>query len=161
MEIARKSIPLGENTFYVRRYEPFLGVEILGDLQAQFAGPFMNTINGKPSGSEEERNAEMMAALGKLSKSMDGKAIRTLAEKLVDPEYVSVEVGRGGETQKANKIAFALAAQNGMTSADLLQLCWEIVVYNYAEVVSRVTSPTGPAGRFLKANPLANSIQNS
>lgn len=153
----RHEVKIGDNSFYIRRYNPFMALEILGDLQKQFAGPFLGVLDGKAAGTEGEGQAAMMAAFSKLSATIDGKTLRTLAKRLLDPDYISVSID-GAEPKKLDEITVGLA----ITSVgDLLQLCWEVISYNFAEVVARIASPTGPAGRFLKQNPSENSVPNS
>lgn len=156
-EIDRKEVPIGESVFYIRRFPPFIALEMLGDLQKQFAGPLLAALDGKEGASEEENRAALMAGFSKLSASMDGKTLRALAQRLLDKECISVSIN-GAEPRKLDDAAVALSMR---TSADVLQLCWAVITHNWAEVLSRLASPTGPAAAFLKANPSANSALNS
>lgn len=142
MSVKVHEVRIGENDFYIRRFQAFAAVEVLGDLQKQFAGPLLGMMDGKPSGSPEEANANMMAAFGKLSATIDGRTLRDLAKRLLDKEYVSVSI-EGGQVRKLDDAAIALSLE---TAADVLQLCWEIVKFNFAEVVARFNTPFTPAG---------------
>lgn len=156
-EIVRKEVKIGESVFYIMRFPPFIALEMLGDLQKQFAGPLLAALDGKEGASEEENRKAMMAGFSRLSSSMDGKTLRALAERLIDKEYISVSID-GAEARKLDERAVALSMQ---TSADVLQLCWAVIAHNWSEVLARLASPTGPAAAFLKANPSANSALNS
>jgi hypothetical protein len=82
----RKEVQIGEHVFYIARYEPFLALEILGDLQKQFAGPFLAAMDGKASENDATRTQTMMQAFANLSGQMDGKTLRELAKKLINPD---------------------------------------------------------------------------
>lgn len=155
-EISRHEFKLGDNVFYIKRYQPFLGLEILGDLQKQFAAPMLGLLNGKSGGSEEENAAAFSAALSRLSQTIDGKTLRALAERLLDKEYVAVSIDNAPE-KKLDASAVALSLT---TTGDLLALCWEVISFNFAEVLQRIASPTGPAASFLRANRPENSAPN-
>ncbi len=142
-------LTIGEHTFYIRRYDAFLSVEILGDLQRQFAGPLLGMIDGKQSASPEEANATMMAAFSKLSGTIDGKTLKALAERLINPDFVSVSI-EGAPVRRLDKTAVNLCLD---TAADVLQLCWEIVKHNYSEVIARFNTPFTPGDGFPTASP--------
>lgn len=153
----RKEVQIGEHMFYIARYEPFLALEVLGDLQKQFAGPFLAALDGKPSENEGARTQAMMVAFANLSGQMDGKTLRELARKLINQDYVSVALEGG---QKVEKLSIAMQTQAFESVSDIIQLCWEIIQHNFAEVIARLSSPTGPA-RALMGSRSANSAQSS
>ncbi len=119
-------VNIGENTYWIHRFPAFEAVEVLGDLQRQFAGPLLG----------------MMAAFGKLSSTIDGKTLRDLAKRLLNKEYISVSI-EGGQTRKLDEPAIALSLE---TAADVLQLCWETIRFNFSEVIARFNTPFTPAG---------------
>lgn len=153
----RHKVSIGDNDFFIRRYDPFLALEILGDLQKQFAGPMLSMIDGKAGGSEEQNQAALMAAFAKLSATMDGKTLRALAERLLNPEYVSVSIG-GAEPRKLDASAVMMSLSG---AGDIIRLCWAVVSHNYSEVLARLASPTGPAGGLWNRSLSANSGKNS
>ncbi len=138
-------VRIGENDFYLRRFGAFQAVEVLGDLQKQFAGPLLGMMDGKQSATPEEANAAMMAAFSKLSATIDGRTLRDLAKRLLDKEYVSVSI-EGGQVRKLDDAAIALSLE---TAADVLQLCWEVAKHNFGEVIARFNTPFTPAGTSL------------
>ncbi len=141
MAVRTLEVRIGENEYFIRRYDAFLAVEILGDLQKQFAGPLLGMMDGKQSASPEEANASMMSAFSKLSGTIDGRTLKSLAERLINPEFVGVSI-EGAPVRKLDKTAVNLCLE---TAADVLQLCWEIVKFNYAEVIARFNTPFTPA----------------
>lgn len=156
MALSIHDVTIKENTFHIRRFQPFLALEILGDLQKTMAGPFISALDGRASQSEAESGAAMMAAFGKLSASIDGKGLRLLAERLLNPEYVSVTIGDATQARKLDAAAIGLSLE---TAADILQLCWEVVQHNYAEVIARLANPTILASSLQGGQP-ANFVTN-
>jgi hypothetical protein len=145
-------VPIGDNTYYIRRFQPFLALEILGNLQKQFAGPILAQLDGKETPRNEageivlnpEAGQRMMESLSRLSEKLDGTTLRKIAETLVDKEYISVSIN-GADPRKLDATAQGLAFES---VADIFTLCWEVLKFNYSEVIARLSSPTGPA-RFL------------
>lgn len=136
------------HTFYIQRYPPFVALEILGDLQNRFAGPFISMLDGKPSGNDAETTKAMMEAFAKLSGSLTGQELRKLAERLLDKQYISVAVnGENPRPLDAGAIGLSLE-----TAADIIMLCWEVVQHNFAEVLARLSNPTSSAAGFLMQN---------
>ncbi len=140
-------VNIGENTYWIHRFPAFEAVEVLGDLQRQFAGPLLGMMDGKQSASPEEANANMMQAFGKLSASIDGKTLKALAERLVIQQrgkspIVTVSMN-GEEPRPVDDRTVNLCLE---TAADVLQLCWEVIRHNFSEVIARFNTPFTPAG---------------
>ena len=82
------------NTFYIRRYDVFLSLKILGEVQKRFLVAFTSLMeaNDKSIGQEaQERN--LFKAIDSLSKSLDGESIVALVKLVLNPEFVSVSIG--------------------------------------------------------------------
>jgi hypothetical protein len=163
---------IGANTFYIRRYAPFVALEILGDLQQRFAGPLLDAM-GSPSGAsggkpatltpnplleavqppenagEQDMLGVMLRGFAKISAGMNGRELATLARRLIDAEKVAVSIN-GGEARKLTNDMIEAA---GMTPADIIALCVEIVKVNFADFFTQFASPIGQAQAFLRQNP--------
>lgn len=147
-----REVEIGSNKFYIHRFPPFEALEILGDLQKQIAGPLLAVVNGKQGESDEIKQSAMKEAFEKLSSKMDGKTLRQMAERLMDKDRIFVSI-EGAEPRKLDVAAVGLS----ITSvADIIFICWEVISHNYAEVLARFASPTGPGG-FLNRNRPVNS----
>ena len=153
VNLATHEIKIGENVYYITRFQPFYALEVFGDLQKLLVGPFISQLDGKetPKNANGEMvlNAEagksMMAAFANLSDRLDGKTLRKVAEMLITKDNVSVSID-GAEPRRMDASAQGLAIES---PADIIELALEVAKFNYSEVIARLMSPTGPA-RFLQ-----------
>lgn len=147
-------VTIGENVYYIKRFPPFLALEILGDLQKQFAGPLIAQLDGKEAPKNADGNVvldaesanKMMQSFANLSNKLDGKTLREIAEKLLTENNVSVAIN-GDDPIKFNKQAQGLALEN---VADIITLCWEVLKFNYAEVIARLANPITAARQAIR-----------
>ncbi len=137
---AVKKVAIGGNTFTIRRFAPWDGLEILGDLQMQFIAPAMGVVDGKEAGSDMKFMAQAMDGVANVLRGLPGKRAVELGKMLINPELVVVEIGRDGS--KLNDVAMQ---QADMTVGDVLELCIEIVMHNYADFWPRIVARFGPA----------------
>lgn len=136
---AVKKVTIGGNTFTIRRFTVWDGVEILGDLQMQFIAPAMGVLDGKEAGTDMAFMAQAMDGIANILRGLPGKRAVELGKMLINPDLVVVEIGRDGS--KLNDTAMA---QAGMTVGDALELCIEIVMHNYADFLPRIVARFGP-----------------
>ena len=122
-------------------------------IQKLFAAPFISQLDGKESPRDADGNIvlngdsanKLMQSFAGLSEKMDGKTLRKIAETLITRENISVSIN-GGDPRPLDAAAQGLALES---AADIIALCWEVIKFNYAEVITRLSSPTGPARAFL------------
>ena len=151
---ASHEFTIGDNIFYVRRFPPFQALEILGDLQKQFAGPLISQIDGKESPRDAEGNIvlngeaskKLMESFTRISEKLDGKTLRNIAQTLIDPNCISVSIN-GDNPRRLDVAAQGLVLES---VADIITICWEVLKFNYAEVITRISSPTGPARLLMR-----------
>jgi hypothetical protein len=127
--VTRQEVQIGANTFYIRRFDAFLALEILGDLQQRLLGPVLAVVDAK----EESQTGAFMAGLEKLSTSMDGKTLRALADRLLDPEFVSVSI----DGKDAVKLSGTAKLTAFTSAADVVELCVASIRFNYADFIER------------------------
>jgi hypothetical protein len=153
--VTRHEVKIRNHVFYIRRFDPFTATEILGDLQRDFAGPLLAGLGGGKAG-EGGGSQALMGGLAELSAKMDGKKLRSWAERLLDPEVVSVSID-GGEAQKLTKIALA---QSIGSSSELMSLCFESVKFNFEDFRERWSGLISSAlSRMAESQP-GNSALN-
>ena len=150
--MARKVVPIGDNTFYIRRFQPFIGIQILGDLQKRFLGPLMDALsmggvveNGDSVSLETLRKSvqtdSLKLALRQISANLSGADLLMMVKQLLQPDYISVE--QGGVPGEAVKLTENMIALTLPTSAKVLYLCLEVIKHNYSDFFE---SGIGPAG---------------
>jgi len=129
------------NNFYIRRYDPFLGLKILGDVQKKFLGPFAMLIDiaNDQTLNDETRKNKLIEALQTVSMQLDGDSLISLAKTVLNPEYISVEVGNG----PADKLDEAMLNRSVDGVFDVIQLVWQVLRYNYEQIFTQGRNLTG------------------
>jgi hypothetical protein len=122
------------NTFYIRRYDVFLSLKILGEVQKRFLVAFTSLMeaNDKSIGQEaQERN--LFKAIDSLSKSLDGESIVALVKLVLNPEFVSVSIG-GDPPEKVDEGMLNRATDSLF---DVVFVLFEVLQVNYKELFTR------------------------
>ena len=120
--------------FYIRRYDAFLSMRVLGDVQKRFLGPFalfMDTVNADLS--QEIKDKRTQEAIAKLSSSLDGEVLVDISKKILNPEFVSVSID-GGPPAKLDEGSLNLATDSIF---DVVSLIFEVLKVNYEELFTR------------------------
>jgi len=118
------------NKFYIRRYDAFLSLRILGEVQKRFLTPFSAIMEAR------DANANSTAfndAVDRISKSLDGDALVDLAKKVLNPNFVSVSIDND-EAQKLDEGALNMATDSIF---DVISVIVEVLRYNYTELFTR------------------------
>lgn len=135
------AIPNG-NKFYIRRYEPFLALEILGTVQKGFLQPIVTFIESQDkSMGDEARMQNLSAALDHLSKSLDGKSLVELAKQVLRPDYVSVVI-EGDPPERCEENVLNKAVDD---VSDIVSLVIEVLKVNYTKLFTRGRTLIGQA----------------
>ena len=130
------------NKFYIRRYEAFLAIKILGEVQKRFLVAFTSLMeaNDKSLGAEaQERN--MMKAIESVSRSLDGDSMVALIKLVLNPEYVTVIIGE----ETPNKLDEGLLNRSIDSIYDVIALVFEVLKVNYTELFTRGKTLIGAA----------------
>src|SRR6516165_6016342 len=118
------------NKFYIRRYDAFLSLRMLGEVQKRFLTPFSAIMEAR------DANANSTAfndAVDRISKSLDGDALVDLAKKVLNPDFVSVSIDND-EAQKLDEGALNMATDSIF---DVISVIVEVLRYNYTELFTR------------------------
>src|SRR4051812_32181445 len=121
----RHEFKLNNSTFYIRKYEAFLAIKILGDLQKQFLGPMALFFDNANMSSEA-----IAEGIGKVSRQMDGDTLVALAKKVLNPDFVSVAIGN----DTPEKLTENMLNRSIDSVADVIELIKEVLVVNFAEI---------------------------
>lgn len=132
----------GEYEFAIRNFDPFLGLEVLGELQKVLVPALGGAANGM---TKTEGQGEVIAAIGgiltALSTSVSGKVLRQSAELLLDSEYVSVK--KKGEKSFVPADRDNLAVIYWGRPFDMVALCVKVFEVNFMDFSTSCSVPTG------------------
>jgi hypothetical protein len=137
--------------FYIRRYDVFLAMKILGDVQKRFMTPFALFMESNDQKlSQEIRDRNLMAAIQQFSHNIDGDSLIQIAKTVLNAEYVSVSVG-GNPPEKLTENVLNMATDSVV---DVVALVMEVLKVNYEELFTRGKTLIGQAQA-----PVAATIQ--
>lgn len=122
------------NVFYIRRFDAFLSLRVLGEVQKKFLVAFTSLMeaNDKSIGQEaQERN--LFKAIDNVSKSLDGDSIVSLVKQVLNPEFISVVV----EGEPPEKLDEGMLNRATESLYDVIALVFEVLKVNYEELFTR------------------------
>ena len=118
------------NKFYIRRYDAFLSLRILGEVQKRFLAPLAAVMEsrGNANGSDGES-----IAIERLSKSLDGESLVDLAKKVLNPDFVSVMI----DDDPPERIDEGLLNRATDNVYDVVAVVYKVLEVNYRELFTR------------------------
>jgi len=138
-----KEVEIDGVQVFIRKYDPFLSVAVLGDLQRHLLGPagaIFSMQDKKPGVDLSEYSVERMVE--KLSSGLDGETLLRLVRRIVNPDYISIQFGEMDKPVKATEgninLAFTEDPFGGLTL-----LCKEVLMLNYSAFFMRAASLFG------------------
>lgn len=142
------TVTIGQADFHIRRFDPFMALELLGDLQRDILpalGSLMSAVFAKDEGSMPD--AAIGDAVRELSTKLDGASLQRWANRLLDPEFVSFSInGRDAKLSRDKRdMAFDDAGQ-------IIELMVHIIRHNFADFFLRW------AGRFGSVQGLKDKL---
>lgn len=151
----RTEVVIGDNTYHVMKFEPFLSLEVLGELQKHFLGPVTRAFEAKDADGAEATKA-VIDGIDKLSSNLDGKTLVTLAKLVLNPEYIAVSID-GGDAEKLTPAAVNRAFSD---VGEMGELIMEVVKINYEGFMRRSLSLIGQGRGSKAAKPSGISALN-
>src|SRR3954453_10082981 len=128
--------------FYIRRYDVFLAMKILGDVQKKFMTPFALFIESNDQKlSQEIRDRNLMSAIQQFSLNIDGDSLIQIAKTVLNSEYISVSVG-GNPAEKLTENVLNMATES---IVDVVALVLEVLKVNYEDLFTRGKTLIGQA----------------
>lgn len=175
----RTDVEIGDNTYHILPFEPFLSLEVLGELQKYLLGPVTRMIEAAQAdaGLTEATTAivdggddapapdltvsvstmrGIMEGIDKLSANLDGKTLVRLARLVLNPEYVAVSID-GGTGEKLTQVVANRAFGD---IGEMAQLIVEVVKANYEGFIKRSLALIGQGQRSTPAKRSASSLLN-
>jgi hypothetical protein len=132
---ARKEFHLNDHaTFFIRKYEPFLALEILGELQTKFLAPlaaFMESADDNVT--SDAKSKYILDGIERLSKNLTGKELVHMAKMLLNGEYISVTI----DNEPPDKLSEHLLNRAVEDVSELAELVIEVIKENFANVFTR------------------------
>jgi len=122
------------NRFYIRRYEPFLSLEILGEVQKKFLPPMAQLLEANDeTQAENVRMESAMRAIENVSKTLDGKSLINLVKTVLNKDYVSVSIGN----QPPVQLDEGMLNQACDDVLDCIKLVVEVLRFNYEKLFTQ------------------------
>src|SRR3954464_12932774 len=130
------------NVFYIRRYDPFLAMKVLGDVQKKFLAPFAQFMEANDRKLPQDvRDRNMTEAIDKISKNLDGDSLIELTRKVLNQEYISVVIdGKPPEKLTENVLNMAVDSVG-----DVFSLVFEVLRVNFEDLFMRGKNLIGTA----------------
>ena len=131
MPVSRHEFKLENgNKFYVRRFDAFLSLKVLGEVQKKFLAPLAAIMEAR----DAEANSEALnTAVNQISKGLDGDSLVELVKKVLNPDFVSVVIDNS-EPSRLDEGALNLAIDGVY---DVVYIVYEVLRYNYADLFTR------------------------
>jgi len=131
MPVSRHEFKLENgNKFYVRRFDAFLSLKVLGEVQKKFLAPLAAIMEAR----DAEANSEALnTAVNQISKSLDGDSLVELVKKVLNPDFVSVVIDNS-EPSRLDEGTLNLAIDGVY---DVVYIVYEVLRYNYADLFTR------------------------
>ncbi|OAM31674.1 hypothetical protein A7P96_05155 [Eikenella sp. NML03-A-027] len=128
-----KIVSIGEHKFGISRMDAFTALEVFGDLQKELLPALGSLI--KP---ESEQDGTMNA-LTALSGSLSGKSLTKWANRLLDPDHISVE-NADGDLEKLTADRREMVFDNAV---EILELMVAIIRENFADPLMQWLARSG------------------
>lgn len=128
-----KIVAIGGYKFGIARMDAFSALEVFGDLQKELL-PALGGLM-KPEG-EQDGTAQ---ALSVLSGSLSGKSLTKWANRLLDPDYISVE-NEDGVLEKLTADRREMVFDNAV---EILELMVAIIRENFADPLMQWLARSG------------------
>ena len=126
------------NKFYIRRYDAFLSLRVLGEVQKRFLAPLAAVMDAR--GGANGIDGESVA-IDRLSKSLDGDSLVDLAKKVLNPDFVSVMI----EDDPPERIDEGLLNRATDNVYDVVAVIYKVLEVNYKELFTRGKTLIGEA----------------
>jgi hypothetical protein len=128
------------NKFYIRRYDPFLSLEVLGEVQRKFLPPLAALMEANDTNTEQkDRIDNAMKAVEMVSRTLDGKSLIALVKVVLNPEYVSVSI-QADPPIRLDEGALNRACDDVF---EVIKLVIEVLRYNYERLFTQGRSLIG------------------
>jgi tail assembly chaperone len=126
------------NKFYIRRYDAFLSLKILGEVQKRFLGPLAAIMEARDATTDSD---QFTKAVDQISKGLDGDSLVALAKTVLNSDYISVVID-DDDPKRLDEGSLNLATDGIF---DVVSVIFEVLRYNYSELFTRGRTLIGRA----------------
>ena len=128
------------NKFYIRRYDPFLSLEVLGEVQRKFLPPLAALMEARDdTNTSEDKIENAMKAVEMISRTLDGKSLIALVKTVLNKDYISVSIQADPPIQ-LDEGSLNRACDDVF---DTIKLVIEVLRYNYEKLFTQGRSLIG------------------
>jgi hypothetical protein len=128
------------NKFFIRRYDAFLSLKVLGEVQKRFLAPVASLLESRDSvNGASDQNFSL--AIDKLSRSLDGDSLVELTKRVLHPEFVTVVI----DNEPPEKLDEGLLNRSTDSIYDVVALVVKVLEVNYKELFMRGKNLIGEA----------------
>jgi Phage tail assembly chaperone protein, TAC len=122
------------NKFYIRKYDAFLSLRVLGEVQKKFLVALTSLMEAQDASlSEEAKERNLFKAIDSISKSLDGDSIVALVKQVLNPEFISASI----EGEPPEKLDEGMLNRSTDSLFDVLSIVFEVLKVNYTELFTR------------------------
>lgn len=150
---SREQVVIGDNTFYIQNFDPFMAIKVFGDMQKVASPIIAEMTEGFTGGKSEDimdvdlQSAEVMmrslkAVCMSMHKYLDGDTLLRVLKMLLDPKIVAVE--HNGRPTALNENVVTAVFNGDMMG--MLELAYHVIRVNYADVFTTAASRFGFTG---------------
>lgn len=118
--------------FYIKRYDAFLALRILGEVQKKFLVPLAGLMEAGDE-SNPNRLENILKAIEKVSLNLDGDSLVALTKTVLNGNFISVSID-GDAPQMLDEGALNLATDSLF---DVVALVIEVIRINYQDLFTR------------------------
>lgn len=136
-----KEIELNGHKLFIRKFEPFHGLRVIGALQARFLIPFAVSMRMQTAPTEDLAVEAVTKAARELSNNIGGENLVEIAKLLIDPTYIGIKVRGQGDAKRLDEGMINL----NLELADLLDLCKASLLFNFLDFGKRAAILFGEA----------------
>ena len=130
------------NVFFIRRYDAFLSLRILGEVQKKFLVAFTSLMEARDEAAgQEAQERNLFKAIDNVSKSLDGDSMVALVKLVLNPEFVSVKV----PNEDPEKLDEGMLNRTTDSLFDVVSLVVAVLKENYTELFTQGKTLIGKA----------------
>ena len=127
---------IGDQIVFVRKFEPFVSLRKVGNLQKSFLTPLVAAWSASAQKDEAAQDKAMVEAVQRMSNSLSGEQLEALAKDLINENYVSVRAAGSDQDDIKRLTEGELNQRFGVEH--LIDIIYFVVETNWAGFSKRV-----------------------